>query len=306
MSSVPKLVVILGPTASGKTDLALVLAKKYNGEIVSADSRQIYRELSISTAKPIGTWVQGVYEVEGVPYHLVDCVDTTAAYTVADFKRDALKAIQAIRERGKIPFLVGGTGLYISSIVDNFDIPAVVPNEKLRQSLESRPLSELQFLIKELDPSTAQTIDMANPRRLVRALEVVLLSGESFVVQQKKAPPLFEILQIGISWPRALLEARIMERLKKQQEQGFVPEVARVWKNYASAAWPSLSSIGYQPLVSYLSGETTLSEALQLIAYQTRQYARRQMTWFKRDPRIHWLTGIDRAGAESLVQSFLF
>jgi len=305
MEKLPKIVVILGPTASGKTDLALALAKKYNGEIVSADSRQIYRELSIGTAKPAGEWVKGVYLVEGVPCHLVDFVDPTAVYSLADFKRDALKIIKDIIQHGKLPLLVGGTGLYVAAIVDNLDIPDVPPNETIRRSLESRPLPELQALIQEIDPVTAKKIDLNNPRRLVRALEVALVSGESFAAWQKKSPPLFEVLLIGLSWPKLALEERIQKRLKTQMEQGFVEEVEILWKKYGLAVGSSLSSIGYKPFVSYLSGEINLAEALRIVFYQTRQYARRQMTWFKRDARINWITGADQAAADDLARDFL-
>lgn len=305
MGTLPKIVVILGPTASGKTDLAIALAKKYNGEIISADSRQIYRELSIGTAKPAGEWRGGVYLTEGVPYHLVDCVDPTARYSAADFKRDALRAIRGIIQRGKTSFLVGGTGLYIAAVVDNFDIPDVPPNPALRRSLESRPLPELQALIRKLDPAAAEIIDTHNPRRLVRALEVALLSGESFAAQISKSPPLFEALQIGLSWPKEAMEERIKKRLEAQVEKGFAAEAAAVWKKYGPAVAPSLSSIGYQPLISYLSGETSLSEALRLIFFETRQYTRRQMTWFKRDARIHWIAGASEAAADEKVGTFL-
>ncbi|MBI5728724.1 MAG: tRNA (adenosine(37)-N6)-dimethylallyltransferase MiaA [Candidatus Magasanikbacteria bacterium] len=305
MEKLPKLVVIVGPTASAKTDLAIALAKKYNGEIVSADSRQIYRELSIGTAKPAGEWVEDKYLVAGVPYHLVDCVDPTTSYTLADFKRDALAAIQDIICRGKVPFLVGGTGLYIAAIVDNLDIPDVPPDADLRQSFEKLSLTELQKLIKERDPVTAAVIDRQNPRRLIRALEVATLSGESFRAQQTKSPALFQTLQIGLAWPKDILEARIEKRLKIQIEQGFVEEVQALWKKYGSAVVPSLTSIGYQPFVSYLSGEMNLPETLRLVWYQTRQYAKRQMTWFKRDSRIHWIAGADQSTADDLVKFFL-
>lgn len=305
MGTLPKIVVILGPTASGKTDLAIALAKKYNGEIISADSRQIYREFSIGTAKPAGEWKGGVYLTEGVPYHLVDCVDPTARYSAADFKRDALRAIRGIIQRGKTPFLVGGTGLYIAAVIDNLGIPDVPPNTALRRSLESRSLAELQALIRALDPRAAGIIDTHNPRRLVRALEVALLSGKSFAAQISKSPPFFEALQIGLSWPKEALEERIKKRLEVQIEKGFAAEAAARWRKYGPAAAPSLSSIGYQPLISYLSGEVSFPEALRLIFFETRRYARRQMTWFKRDARIHWIAGAREAAAEERVKIFL-
>lgn len=281
-----------------------MLAKKYDGEIVSADSRQIYRELSIGTAKPVGGWVKGVYLVEGVPYHIVDCVDPTASYTLADFQRDATTAIQDIVSRGKTPFLVGGTGLYVSAIVDNLDIPAVLPDKDLRRSLEAMTLTSLQQLVKERDPATVATIDLDNKRRLVRALEVVTLSGESFKSQQTKSPALFDFLQIGLSWPKEILESRIEKRIEIQVQQGFVEEVKQVWKKYGSALLPSLTSIGYQVLSSYLLGEISLPEALTILKYQTRQYAKRQMTWFKKDARIHWVAGDDYGEASKLVGDF--
>lgn len=305
MEVLPKLVVILGPTASGKTDLAITLAKKYNGEIVSADSRQIFRELSIGTAKPTGKWVGDRYMVEGVPHYLVNCVDPSDIFTLADFKREANVAIQDIIRRGKTPFLVGGTGLYISAIVDNLDIPNVAPNQDLRKNWEAMTTIELQNLIKKNDPKTATTIDLQNKRRLVRALEVATVSGKSFRAQQTKSPALFDILQIGILWPKEILESRIEERIKKQIEQGFLNEVEALWQKYGAALTPSFTSIGYGALIAYLTGEMNWPEALIIFKNQTRQYAKRQMTWFKRDGSVHWVAGGETKEAERLTGEFL-
>ncbi len=305
----PKLVALLGPTASGKTDLALAFAKKFNGEIISADSRQVFKKMDIGTAKPKGEWemVNGrkSYIVEGIPHYGMDIVDPGQAVSVADFKKLALEAARDIAARGKIPFLVGGTGLYIWAVVDNLDFPKITPNKKLRRSLEKKSLSDLQALLNTLDPTAAAVVDVKNPRRLMRALEVAILSGESFVKQRRIGRPIFDALQIGIAWNQSVLQQRWEHRVDEQMARGLVGETQALVKQRYSGNLPSMSSIGYKQIGSYLRGECTLPEAIALIKIETRRYAKRQVTWFKRDKRIQWIAGDDITVAEGLVKDFL-
>lgn len=296
------LIVILGQTASGKSDWAIKLAKKFNGEIVSADSRQIYREMDIGTAKPLSQ--------EGIPHHLIDIVNPDEKFTVAQYKKIAIEKIEDIKLREKIPFLVGGTGLYIQSVVDNLEIPKVAPSEALRRKLEEKSAEELFEDLKRLDPKTAETIDAKNKRRLIRALEVKILSGVSFVSAKQIAEPFFNTLQIGIKVSREKLYKKIDKRAEEQIEQGLESEVRNIYEELAKKMpeekiWqlPSMTGLFYQEFKEYLEGKIDLAEVIRLIKLHHRQYARRQMTWFKRDKRIHWLEKLEEA--EKLIEEFL-
>lgn len=291
---IPKLVVILGPTASGKTALGIRLARLFGGEIFSADSRQVYRGMDIGTAK--------VQDTQGVPHHLIDVVDPDQPFTVADWKRLALAAADDIVRRGKLPMVVGGTGLYIQSIVDNMDIPVVPPNPTLRSSLETKTDLELLRLIKKFDPAFASTPDARNRRRVIRALEVAILTGEGFTTQRRKGAPLFDVLEIGLTVPRRDLYAAIDARVVQQIDEGLIDEVRRLLKKYP-ATLPSMSAIGYREIVAHLKGDLTLQQAVERIQFATHAYVRRQMTWFRRDRRIKWTTASDQA--ELLIVDFL-
>ncbi len=305
MSNLPKIIVLLGPTASGKTDLGIALAKKFNGEIVSADSRQVYKSMSVGTGKPVGEWVEGIYMVEGVPHHIMDIVEPDADFTLAHFKKMAEDQIDNILKRGRLPIVVGGTGLYIWSIVDNLDMPAVAPDLELRAELEKKTPEERVKILTEKDPETAQKIDLKNPRRVLRALEVALDSGKSFVEQRKQAPPLYDALQIGLDWPREELYERIERRIGGQIKDGWTEETKKL--SDAGFDWklPSMSGIGYKQLGEYLRNERTLESAVAEIKQKTRNYAKRQLTWFKRDKRIEWIEKTDVAEAGKLVQEFI-
>src|SRR5579863_10117105 len=194
--ALPRLIVVLGPTASGKSSLGISLAQQFDGEIVSADSRQVYRGLDIGTAKVTAE------ERALVPHHLLDVVDVRETFTVSQFQRLAINAINDILARGKQPLLVGGSPHYIQAVVDNLDIPAIPPHRELRQQLEARPLAELLAQLETLDPQSAATIDRQNPRRVTRALEVCLVSGKPFSEQRNLAAPLYSSLLLGIDWPR--------------------------------------------------------------------------------------------------------
>ncbi|TRZ77983.1 tRNA (adenosine(37)-N6)-dimethylallyltransferase MiaA [bacterium] len=302
------LVVILGPTASGKTGWAMKLCQKFStqggGEIVSADSRQIYRGMDIGTAK---TRELGIKNTElriddGINQHLVDIVDPDESFTLSDYKKLAIEKINDIHDRGKVPFLVGGTGLYISAIVDNLDIPEVAPDKKLRAELEKKSTQDLQTELKNLDPISYEKIDLNNRRRLIRAIEVCEITGEPFSSLRKKGEPLFNVLQIGIHTDKKVLDGKINRRVDEMIANGLVDEVKKLSTKYSSDL-PSMSGIGYAELNVHFNAHLTLEQAIDLIKVHTRQYAKKQMTWFRRDDRIRWISDYDEA--ELLVKRHL-
>jgi tRNA dimethylallyltransferase len=301
MNASPKIIAIVGPTASGKTEMSLALAEKFNGEIVNADSRQVYRGMDIGTAKEKPDDEKSDYFVRGIRHHLIDIVNPNEEFTLAHYKKFAFEAIDDILSRGKLPIVVGGTGLYVRTIVDNPDIPAVAPDLKLRVELEKKNLSELSAMLKKIDPKTAEKIDMKNPRRVIRAIEVAM-SGESFLDLQNKFNPRYNALQIGMSVEREELNKRINARVDKQIEDGLAEEVKKLAQKYD---WklPAMSGIGYKQVGLYLRGEIFLPEAIEMIKRDTRRYAKRQMTWFQKDERIKWVK--DAEEAEELVKKFV-
>ncbi|MBI2037942.1 MAG: tRNA (adenosine(37)-N6)-dimethylallyltransferase MiaA [Candidatus Magasanikbacteria bacterium] len=301
----PKIIVIVGPTASGKTDLGLLLAKKFNGEIISADSRQVYKKMDIGTAKPKGEWISGSYVVDGVPHYMMDIVEPDKDFSLADFKARAIKHIQDILQRNKLPIIVGGTGLYVWTIIDNLDIPKIKPDLQLRKNLEEKTLAELAAMLQEIDPESAKKIDLKNPRRVLRALEVAITSGESFFAQRTKSNPLFEALQVGIEVSKEELNDRIDARVDKQITEGLVEETKQLAQIGYGWNLPSMSGIGYRQMGYYIKGEMTLEEAIATLKKDTKRYAKRQMTWFKRDKRIEWIKNTDPDTAGSLVKYFL-
>lgn len=306
-SNLPKLIVILGPTACGKTDWGIQIAKKYNGEVISADSRQIYQKMSIGTAKPKGVWklsgVKRAYMVDGVPHHLIDFLDPGKLFTLAQFRDLAVKRIQDILKRGRVPMIIGGTGLYISSVVDNLDIPRVEPNKKLRRSLEGTSAESLLSLLKKLDPDAAKKIDAKNKRRLIRALEVCIMSGEPFSKQQKKGEPLFDVLEIGIDISPEILREHIHARVQRMMTLGLVDEIRELLRQRYSWKLSSMSGVGYRQFRRFFEGHCSIEEAVERLERDTRQFARRQMTWFRRDKRIRWCKHVEEA--ERLIEEFL-
>ena len=302
-----KLIVICGPTASGKTSWSLELAKKYDGDITSADSRQIYKKMDIGTAKEKGEWrwdkLRRTFFIDDVPHHLMDFLDPGKTFTVAEFRDKAMKYAKLAHYQGKIPFVVGGTGLYISSLIDNFNIPRIPPNKKLRKSLETKPLPELVKLLSAIDPAAVETIDKENKRRLVRALEVTIMSGEPFSAQQTKGESVFDILLIGIDQPREVLYERINNRVDKQMKMGLIDEIKKLRKQKYSWNLPSMTGIGYRQFKNYFEGKMSLEQAVENLKQANRNYAKRQITWFKRDKRIHWVKNIEEAN--KLILKFL-
>ncbi len=302
-----KLIVICGPTASGKTAWSLKLARKYDGEVISADSRQIYKKMDIGTAKDPGEWrlvnMRRTFYIQDVPHHLIDFLDPGKNFTVAEFRDKAVKYAKMAHYKGKIPFIVGGTGLYIHSVVDNLNIPRIPPNKKLRESLEQKTNEELMRWLKELDPVTAETVDANNNRRIVRALEVCILSGQPFSQQQLKGEPIFDVLQIAIDQPREVLYDRINKRVDEQIKNGLLHEIKNLLKQKYSWDLPSMSGIGYRQFKDYFEGNMSLAQATENLKQANRNYAKRQMTWFKRDKRIHWVKTFEEA--DNLILDFL-
>lgn len=306
-NKLPKLIVLVGPTASGKTKWSLELGKIFGGEIISADSRQIYKKMNIGTAKPAGEWrrngLRKTYYIEDIPHHNIDFLDPGRRFSAAEFRDRAVKyAKLAYRER-RLPMLVGGTGLYVQAVVDNLRIPRVLPNHKLRKSFESKSIEELTLLLRSLDPSSAETMDVNNKRRLIRALEVCIMTGEPFSMQKRRGEPLFDILQVGISVPRDVMDARIEERVDTMIKLGLVEEIRHLLSRHYTWTLPSLSAIGYRQFKEYFEGKQTLDDAIERLKRDTRKYARRQIAWFKRDTRIKWCEDVEQA--KSLAQKFL-
>jgi len=303
----PKAIAIVGSTASGKTEWGLRLARELGGEVVSADSRQVYKEMDIGTAKPSGVWkytgLRRVYQVDDVPHHLIDFLSPGKSFTTAEFRDKAIKCINSIHKQGKIPFVVGGAGLYIDALAQNFSIPRVPPNKKLRESFEEKTSAELLTWLANLDPQTARSIDPHNKRRIIRALEVCILSGTPFSQHNKRGEQLFDILKIGIVVPRDILWQRIDERIDRMMEKGLLDEVSLLVKRKYGWHLPSMSGVGYRQFKSYFEGTCTLDEVVQLLKRDTKRFAKRQATWFRRDKGIVWCTDFD--SARDVVLSFL-
>lgn len=295
-----KLVVILGPTASGKSDLAIKLAEKFGGEIISADSRQIYKDLNIGTAKVTKK------EREEIPHYLVDIKKPDQIYTAGQFKKEAIDTINKIIKKRKIPFLVGGTGLYIKAVVDNLEIPQVKPDLKLRKKLELKIEKEgLKSLYEELiriDPEAAYIVDEKNPRRVVRALEVALKTKKPFSKLRKMGKPIFNSLQIGLNPGEQKLKERIAKRMNEMIRHGLVQEVEGLIKIYDKNL-PTFDAIGYREIIDYLDKKYSLEETISKINRNSWRYVKKQMSWFKKDPRIHWIK--NQKQAKGLIQKFL-
>jgi len=327
----PRIIVIVGPTASGKSGLAIELAKKYNGEILCVDSRTVYVGMDVGTAKPVGR-VEGLegkervgkggkgivgasgrspslpLQVEDIPHWGIDLIEPNQEYNGALFKEYAEKVITDIVSRGKLPILVGGTGLWMDIVVDNLESPEVEPDLVLRAELEKRSVEDLFSEYENLDPDGALVIDKKNKRRLVRALEVCKKTGRPFSALRQKGESSYDALWLGIEVEKNVLKARIDHRVDEMIEQGLVNEVINLNKKFGCDVY-SMSGIGYQEFCNYLRrGERPLAlseinDITEQIKIHTRQYAKRQMTWFKRNERINWVMGLDEA--KILVEKFI-
>ncbi|MEB3195650.1 MAG: tRNA (adenosine(37)-N6)-dimethylallyltransferase MiaA [Candidatus Sericytochromatia bacterium] len=276
----PPLVVVVGPTGAGKSDLALRLAEAHRGAIISADSRQIYEGFDIGTATPSAA------ERARVPHDMVSTVCPSQPYTVSDFQRDAAAAVAARRAEGYLPFLVGGTGLYVRALLDGLTIPPQAPDPALRERLAALP--DPHQALAAVDPAAAQRLHPNDTFRIVRALEVFHLTGIPISAQQATRPCPYRVLMIGVSAPRQDLYERIDARVTRMLEAGFLAEVETL-----AARWgwelPLLNTLGYAEMSAYLQHELDLNQAIATMAQRTRNYAKRQLTWFRAERRIRWL-----------------
>lgn len=298
------LVVVIGPTAVGKTEISLQLAERLGGEIVSADSRLFYRGMDIGTAKPTPE------EQRRVAHHLIDVADPDQTWSLSVFQQAAGEAIAGIHARGRLPFLVGGTGQYVLAVMQGWEIPPQAPDHSLRAALE-RWAAEvgadgLHRRLAVLDPIAAAQIQASNVRRTIRALEVILHTGRRFSAQRRRAASPYSLLVVGIKRPRAELYRRVDERIDAMIAAGFLDEVRGLLAKGYSPELPTLSAIGYREMVAVLRGEMTLDEAVAQMKRLTRRFIRHQANWFnEKDPAIHWFEAspetVDQV--ESLIRS---
>ncbi|MEG3921218.1 tRNA (adenosine(37)-N6)-dimethylallyltransferase MiaA [Microcoleus sp. T3_A4] len=278
----PKLITICGATATGKSGVALALAGRLQSSILSADSRQVYREFDIGTAKPTAV------DRTSVPHHLIDICDPTETLTVADYQQQAQKLIAAVDFPVSPPLLlVGGTGLYIKSIVRGLKIPRVGPMPELRSQLAELGQSQCYAMLQQVDRSAAEKIHVNDPVRTLRALEVFYATGRPISEQQGENPPNYPILQIGLDCAIDVLVDRIKQRTEQMLERGWIAEVEYLCKKYGCDL-PLLNTLGYQEMKQYLAGDIKLEEAKELTILHTRQFAKRQRTWFRAYPEIEW------------------
>ena len=316
-NELPRVLIVLGPTSSGKTGLSLRIARELNGEIINADARQIYKKLTIGTGKPPGrrgkfmghsAYLVRVpylrdFEKHGInpedkpgeespypeiPHYLMDFMDPDSIMSVSEWRRIALTAIKGITRRGHLPIIVGGTGLYIKALVDNFAIPEVPPNVALRKSYEKEPLNKLVNLLLKMDPDAETSVDLKNPRRVIRALEICTFTGKPVSKLKIKRPPVIDAFQVGLKWSREDLRKRIDKSITRMMEEGWPEEVRKLHDRGISWDAPAMTSIGYREIASYIRGEVMLEEAVAKAKQATYQYAKRQETWFKKDTRINW------------------
>ena len=277
---------IVGPTASGKTALAIAVAERLGGELVSVDSRQVYRYCDIGTNKPTAE------ELHGIPCHLVDVVDPGTPFTVADYQRLAMPVIADIGRRRRLPVLQGGTGLYLKALLDGWNLGDAPPDPGVRAALEERLEREgteaLDAELRRIDPAAAD-LAQKNPRRLIRALEIHSVTGKRPTEARESEPPPWIVTVVGLDTPLAEIDQRIASRVKRMLGAGWLDEVARLRRDFPLAELRRLGH-GYPELAAYLEGRLSLEEASDSSVRQIRQYARRQLTWFRADRRVQWIT----------------
>ena len=313
-----KIIVILGPTSSGKSDLAVKLAKKFDGEIISADSRQVYKGMDLGTGKITPDIKNSlnfnmgqakkeyIFTHKGIPHYLLDIVSPKKQFTVVDFKKMAEKKINEILKRNKIPIICGGTGFYIDSVVNNVDFPFVRPNKKLRKELEKKSAEELFKILKKLDPARAKNIDSKNKRRLIRAIEIAKMQ-----ISADKKPQInadknhYGFLQIGIKTGNKKLRKLIHKRLIKRIKNGMINEVKKLHKNGVS--WKRLDDFGleYRFVSRYLRGLLSKDEMIKQLETKIWQFSKRQKTWFKRNKDIKWFELKDYKKIGTKIKEFL-
>ena len=298
-----KIVVICGPTASGKTALSIALAKAFDGEVVSADSMQIYRRMDIGTAKPTKQ------EMDGVPHHMLDVAEPGEAYSVSRYVEEATACVEDILARGKLPIVCGGTGLYIDGLIRGTDYQPAGTDNGIREQLdgewEAQGAEEMMARLAAVDPDSAARLHLSDKRRILRALEVYLATGETITVHNartKEIPPRYEAVMIGLNTePRQILYDRIDRRVGVMLEQGLLQEVQSLLED-GLLEGTAAQAIGYKELLAYFRGEMTLETAADLIRQKSRNYAKRQLTWFRRDERVKWIVYNAPEAAQAVLQ----
>lgn len=301
-------IVVAGATASGKTKLAVDIAKKFSGEIISADSMQIYKYMNIGTAKPSDA------EKCGIPHYLMDFKDPAGSYSVADFVSDAHKCIEDILKRNKLPVVAGGTGLYINSLINDINFDATGKDENIRAELEELAEREggqrLLTMLSEFDPESAKRIHPSNLKRIIRAVEYYKITGETISEHDNRTKlreSRYIPLMFAINWDRQELYARIESRVDIMLEEGLLEEVGVLLERGLTKKHQSMQGIGYKQLISYFRGLSALDESVRIIKRDSRRYAKRQLTWFRRDMRINWLDSGENIlkQAEEYIKPFL-
>ena len=300
------LVAIVGPTATGKSNLAIYLAREFDGEVINADSRQVYRYMDIGTAK------LSREELALVPHHLIDIINPDDDFSLAQYREMAIGIITDIHERGKLPILAGGSGQYVRALLEGWEVPKVGPDPELRQRLEEKAAEgradELYHELEEVDPEAARTIDPRNLRRVIRALEVSYRTGKPFSQQRTRKEPPYRMLVMGLTTDRQELYRRIDLRVDSMIENGLVDEVKKLKKMGYGSDIPAMSGIGYKQIMMYLDGEISLDSAVRQIKTETHRLVRRQYNWFSlSDERIKWLDIQDdfKEEARELVAEFV-
>ncbi len=309
MSTKPKILVILGQTATGKSGVAVGLAKKFDGEIISADSRQIYKGLDIATGKVTKK------EMGGIPHHMLDVATPQKTFSVAEWQKETQKIIKEIYGRGKLPIICGGTGFYIKSIVENVVLPEVPPDKKLRKKLENKTADELVKILKKLDPKIIKTIDRKNPARLIRAIEIAQKLGAVPIIKTEK--PKYEILQIGLKLPDKILRQKIHDRVISRTKKGMFAEAQRLRKSGLSLKRMRSLGLEYRLLADFLENnpgsraklatgqKISRADFANQLETADWQYARRQWQWFKRDKNIKWISPVETGKIEKETKKFL-
>lgn len=303
MKSKPKVIVICGPTASGKTGLSVKLAQAMNGEIISCDSMQIYKDMTIGTAKVTEE------EMQGIQHYLIDFVSPEERYSVADFQKDSEKAISKILAKGKTPIVVGGTGLYVDTLVYHIQYPEVETDLAYRQQLEKmieeQGLETLYQKAKEIDLQATEKISNNDQKRIMRILEIYHQTGKTktqLEIESRREEPPYEYLMYAIDMDREKLYDRINQRVDIMIEQGLIEEVQELLKKYKNFP-TAMQGLGYKEVVPYLQGDITKEEMIENLKQETRRYAKRQLTWFRKNKEIKWLDGL--APAEENIQRIL-
>lgn len=304
MSRKPNLIIIVGPTASGKSTLAIYLAKKLNGEIISADSQQVYRGLSVGTGRIKGRWIRkdgkNIFSAQGIPHYCIDFISPRKKITVAEYKICADLAIRDITRRGKLPILTGGTGFWIDTVVLGTELPHVPPDQKLRVALNKKATKELLNMLKKLDKTRAQRVDQKNPRRIIRAIEIAKKLGN--VPPLKKTYP-YHALWLGISIPELRWIKIMQKRARRMVATGIVEETKKLIARKISLSRIREFGFEYADVLYHLKEKITRAELAENIIKDTQKYKHRQMTWFHKNPSIQWVQ--NKKKAERIIRNFL-